>query len=194
MEHQFDDEPIDFIDPDKKYFYASYCESKGFTVLMKWCLLYHNDPNIVQRIADYLGEHPETINQKNYKGWTALMMSCRNSQTVSSDTIIKLLIGYGTDLDVQDDIGWTALMISCQKYNNGNSIVSIKLLIDNVKNNYGNTPLLLHVRRNPNIDIINLLLDYGADPHIKNYEGKTCIDCSYGEIKAGLVEKSYCSI
>lgn len=276
MERQFDNEPIDFIDPNKKYRYESYSKSKGFTLLMKWCLLYHRDPAIIDRIADYLRDHPEAINQKNHSGSTPLMVSCRNSQTVSSNAIVTLLIACGADLDAQDNKGWTALMISCKNYNNGSSIETIKLLIDsnacvnirtvnghvlhtifpaydniipyipplsmgrnddeilkkdiivkmlieagidttdqhdgqsilhhnislsscrmlleagahiniNVKNNRGNTPLLSNIRWNPKIDIINLYLDYGADPNIKDIHGKTSIDNSYGDIREFLL-------
>lgn len=154
MEVQFDNEPLDFIDPHKEYACSPLCNAIGFTLLMKWCLMNHREPNITDKIRTYLKEHPESINEKNNKGWTPLILSARNARTFSSEAIVSLLIESGADLNAQDWRGWTPLMTACKNSATDSSYNTIHLLIKagadlNIKADDGT---VLHIIRDTYID------------------------------------------
>ena len=54
-------------------------------------------------------ENLVNINAKNSKGWTALIIACRNSNTFASNEIVEILLKNGADLNLQDEDGWTPL-------------------------------------------------------------------------------------
>ena len=114
MDTQFDNEPIDFINPNEIYYCSPRATSSGCTLLMKWCILHHRHPTIIDRIAEYIKEHPQSVNETNTQGWTPLIVSARNSRHHSSEAIVSLLIASGADVNAQDVQGWTALMAACR--------------------------------------------------------------------------------
>lgn len=185
METQFDNEPIDYIDPDNFYSCSPYCTARGFTLLMKWCLIYHKDPTIIDRITDYVEKHPESLNQKNSRGWTALILSARNSQTVSSDSIVSLLIEAGADINAQCEQGWTALMTACKNSNHDSAVSTIQILLEGganpniISNDDGS---VLHIIRSNGINNYAVILEMlfkaegiRIDPNIKNHRGNTSL-------------------
>jgi ankyrin repeat protein len=166
MESQFDNEAIDFIDPNKEYRYLRNRISKGFTLIMKWCLMYHRDPTITDRITNYLKQYPETVNDGNKEGWTPLMISCLNSQTVSSDVIVHLLISHGADLNRTRSGELTALMLCCLYCDKNES--TIKLLIDSgadinhISSKFGYA-INIVASNGGNETILKMLISAGAD-------------------------------
>ncbi|MCQ3829148.1 ankyrin repeat domain-containing protein [Microbulbifer elongatus] len=80
------------------------------------------------------------------------------------------LVNAGLDPNNQDKNGWTPLHFAAQ----GNSISAVRALIKcgantEVKDVFGNTPLFRAVfSSNGNGDIINFLIEDGADPESKN--------------------------
>lgn len=174
METQFDDEPIDYIDCKKSYFCSPITTAKGFNLLMKWCLMYHRDPNINDRIVEHVKGNPASLNQKNNIGWTPLMFSVRNSQTVSSNSIVLLLIQLGADINARCNHGWTALMSACRSAYDGSDISTIKILLDrgadpNIKNIYGATAL--YFVDHDCINIYSMLIDNGANVNHQDKAG-----------------------
>jgi len=143
---------------------------KGFTELM--LLTLSNDENIIK--------HKKDINAKNEKGWTALMLACRNNGIKFS--IIKLLIEMGADVNAVNEDGWTALMMIARYKKD--SIEVIDLLIQNgadlnIQNKEGYTALMLacHYCKTTNscLDIVIKLLNEKADPNLENRYGETAL-------------------
>lgn len=179
METQFDDEPIDYIDSNKVYNCSPHTRTNGFTLLMKWCLMYHKDPTIINKIAEYIKIHPESLNEKNGKNWTPLIISARNSQTFSSDEIVSLLVNAGADIDAQCILGGTALISACLDLNNDSALSTIHILLDgganpNIMSSVG-TPFEILSDYNINIlsNVYQKLINNGFDVNIKNFNHDT---------------------
>src|SRR5437868_8881399 len=100
------------IDPDVEYDCSPLTKSVGFTKLMLLASKARelNDDNAIK---NYINENMHELNAQNDKGWTALMIACRNSATVSTESIVKILIDAGADLNLQEKEGCTALMLAC---------------------------------------------------------------------------------
>ena len=67
-----------------------------------------------------------------------------------------------------------------------NDVETIKYLLENkkydainIKDSFDRTALM-HASKKGNSEIVDLLLQYGADPYIKNYYGKTAVDIATG--------------
>jgi ankyrin repeat protein len=75
------------------------------------------------------------------------------------------------------------LLTACE---NGHTDI-VELLLDrgsdiNVKDEYGNTPLIM-ASRNGHVDIIQLLLDNGADIEVTDNRGLTAINYAFNNIE-----------
>ena len=70
---------------------SSLTTSTGFTPLMYLVINTKEYPELNDLIVNFRS----TINQQNIKGWSALMLAARNSNTVSSIETIKILIELG---------------------------------------------------------------------------------------------------
>ena len=123
------------------------------------------------------------IDDKN-KGWTALMMASRYSNTTSSLDTVKLLLERGADVNLKSiDGGWTALMMAAKYSNSNSSLDNVKLLLEynadiDLKSSNGWTALIL-ASRNSNIlsslDTVKLLLKYNADINLKGNDDWTAL-------------------
>lgn len=92
---------------------------------------------------------------------------------------VDALIEAGADLNVENSHGYTALTIAASN-SKPNTVTIVKMLLKagadiDMPRSSGDTALGL-AARNANIDLIKLLLDWGADPYVKNYKGKTVFD------------------
>jgi ankyrin repeat protein len=101
------------------------------------------------------------------KGFTRLMhaIAYNLENYIITETDLK-------EINKKNELGWTALMICCA--NDSNNINLIDLLKNganvNLKNIGGNTALIFAVIKQK-ITFIQLLLEYAADPNIKNNDG-----------------------
>src|SRR5574343_127193 len=91
------------------------------------------------------------------------------------NTKFLLDLGFKEIINYRDKNGNTALHLAHTKKNR--TEILIELLKDcantNIKNNYGTAPLHLFIEF-PEDSL--LLLKYGADPNIKDYDGNTALD------------------
>lgn len=153
----------------QKFFCSPTIKSSGFTPLMHLV--------IKKRILTFEDIEPflEIINDKNDKGWTSLMIACKNSSTKSSIETVKLLLKHGAEVNIQDRIyGFTALMFASESSNIDSSIDTVKVLLENgadinVQSTDGWTALMLASRysnKDSSIETVKLLLEHGADPNI----------------------------
>ena len=141
LAEQFNKEPFHQVpNPKKEYYCSENVSSCGFTYLMKLVFLTINKPHLIDKIKDYKDE----INKTNSKGWTALMIACRNSQLVPTKTITEL-IDLGADLNKQTSIGNNALMLMCldPKLNLQSFEYLIKHIDVNKQNYAGNNALMI---------------------------------------------------
>ncbi|ORX44704.1 ankyrin [Piromyces finnis] len=156
--------------------------NKGFTPLMYAC------QNANEDVAQILINQNADINIVNHNHQTAIMLAIQEPNR----EIINLLIKKGADLNIQDNIRKdTALTMACQHYQNA---IIIKDLITqgkanvNLANREGNTPLILACQ-NDIVNVVKLLIDFGADINARNFIDKssalqiTINNCNYSMMK-----------
>jgi len=172
------------IDPDTRCICSRDTISTGFTPLM-WCSgLSGMNPEYNQQIDEYLKNNPGEINKQNNKGWTALMIACRNCGIPNRSSVetVKILLQHNADPNLKEHVcGTTALTMSCRY---ATSLEVIEMLLDNGANidhqdDGGYTPLIESAMlSNPKYsdvdgslrsseEVVKLLLDRGADPYIR---------------------------
>ena len=109
-------------------------------------------------------------NLADVEGRTALMFAAYNGHT----EIAKILIGRGAKVDAVDHSHRTALLFAAT----GPFPETVKLLLDNKSNpnvvdNGEHFSPLMHAAAEGNLDIVKILLEYGADPDLKDVDGDT---------------------
>lgn len=117
------------------------------------------EQNDIENFEKAILMNKNQLNQLNQFGETLLM-----SSVYSKGKFSKILIKNGIDLEIKNKNGDTALLLNCQICWTRQNI--IKYLIKhnanvNVKNNLGYTPLMYAIENNC-IDVVNMLLKYGA--------------------------------
>ena len=140
LEHLFVD------DPRKEYPCSKYTNSTEFNHLQKCVILTSKFKFLEEYIDLYLIEHPETINHKNKKGLTALMIAASNSNCTSTERTVEILLNHGADVNSQENDGYTALIYAVRYCNTDSSEKTVELLLNhdaniNIQNNYDNNAL-----------------------------------------------------
>lgn len=129
-----------------------------------------------------LMEMGSKIDNKLADGKNALHIMCIYG--TSDETFIELIPHFLDNIDDTDNDGNTALSYAAIKSRTPNAIQRIETLIDIGSNvNYINkegTPLLISVAKclktTSTMDVIQLLISRGADPKVKDSQGKTYDD------------------
>ncbi len=85
---------------------SPYTKSSGFSQLMYYVMQTRDYPVILLEIKKLIESDPLILNKINTKGWTALMLSCRNSGTCSTEDTVQLLIDAKADLNIKHNNGW----------------------------------------------------------------------------------------
>jgi len=96
--------------------------------------------------------------------------------------ILKKLLEVGADVNVHDVAGYTPLHHCLTASSNDINLAMAKILLDhganpNAVNRYGATPLMECVMVN-DIEKIELMMKYKADPYIKDNDGTTPLELS----------------
>jgi ankyrin repeat protein len=148
------------FDANNEYPCSKNTKSKGFTLLM-FTIINSNEDEVKKILESNL----ECINDKNDKGWTALMIASRNTK-LYGENIVKILIDSGANLDIQNNDGWTALMIASRYPNEDSTENTVQILIDaganlDIQNNYGWTTLMLAAKYSTE-NTVKMLIDSGA--------------------------------
>lgn len=130
------------------------------------------------------------VNAKDSNGATALMIAAADSE---NPNIVKMLLKAGADVNARDSKGATALM-----YNLEGPIESAVMLIEagadvNAKNINGTTALMDSVKEG-RYDMVELLLNKGANIHYADKKGKTSIEVAtqqgHTKIESLLIKES----
>lgn len=189
MEQQFTQESIKKR-PKKHelYFVSPYRKSSGLSYLMKLVLCAKNK-KCMDYIKKELYSNPKTINEQCDEGWTALMISCRNSNTYSSCEIVKLLLSCsGIDVNITNKEGATAFIVACRYVGTDSNIETVKLLLNDIHidlnkndNIYGHTAFTTICINSEGVDtqIMDLLLSQpNLDKNIRanaKWSGLLCV-------------------
>lgn len=146
-------------------------------------------------IAKYLIKNGANVNAANKQGITPLHVAADAVLTFgitgmlyrheSHFDMVKLLVESGADVNVKDDDGETPLHYACACEN----LEVVKYLVENgaklnEQDHLGNTPLHYAVaadlcegvKPEEIKGVIEFLLKRGADPYVKNKEGKSPMD------------------
>lgn len=86
--------------------------------------------NSLDEMSKIINETPNTINDQDTYGMTALMLASKNSRTVSSNEAVEILIKAGCDLNIQNINGFTALMLSVIYQMTTSSEKTVEILIN----------------------------------------------------------------
>jgi ankyrin repeat protein len=79
------------------YHCSQLTRSTGFTSLMYLVINTKKHPEYFVQIEYILENYPDEINNQNTKGWTALMLICRNIGYTSTLDTLELLLKYKPD-------------------------------------------------------------------------------------------------
>lgn len=119
------------------------------------------------------------VNMRNGVGYSAFMFAARRADRVG---LMRLLAEKGADVLASDDSLSNALHIACSGQGTQFSVsflLSAGLPVNGqCAEDFGAyTPLMLAVRHeNPDAEVIRLLLAHGADPNLRDAEGKRAGD------------------
>jgi ankyrin repeat protein len=131
---------------------------------------YNDDP----RAAAVLIEHGADVNARGEDGETPLLTASISEEGAE---LIAMLLEAGADINAADDDGYTALHYAA--YLNDNPEITAQLLDAgadaNLGTGFGSTPLMLACREGK-VQVINLLLDKGADASIEDEDGEKAAD------------------
>lgn len=117
------------------------------------------------------------INIKNSKGFTPLMYAVKHN----NEDIVRMFIAHGANINEKSDIligsnrsDYTALMLAAEF----SSVTVIHHLLDhgadvNYQSNYDGFTALLNAAARSKIENVRILLYYGANPNIPNFNGIT---------------------
>ncbi len=146
----------------EKFRHASFCND------------YSSIKELIQKTAD--------INETDSVGRNALMYALIDNLDIR---IIDLLIRHGIQVNCADhEQKWTPLHYAA----NAQNLEAVKILLENnaaieAKDIFGNTPLWRCVMNiDPNLDMVKLLLNNGANPDVENNSGNSARDIA---IKTG---------
>ncbi|KAG7396366.1 hypothetical protein PHYBOEH_002347 [Phytophthora boehmeriae] len=124
-------------------------------------------------ITEYLlaaGAGPDV---KDYFGRSPLHFALLCNDASTRETLVNVLIQYDADVSMKDTDGDAPLHVSCAM---DERLTCTLLLLTNgaaiCANAIGNHPTHI-AARNGAVETLRILLDYGGDMNLKNYEGKT---------------------
>ena len=193
LEYLFDNNDI-----NKYYQCSEFVKSKKFTHLQK-CIINTRKYNILNKyIKIYLKYNIEELNKINDEGWTALMLAVRNSNTLSTEKTVKILLKYSPDINIRTKDNITALILAVINSNQSSTLKTVHMLLKNGANiniKYKNMSSLflscINSNCSSNEETVKLLLKYKANANeYINYKSilEICYDLyKYNKININIL-------
>ncbi|KAG6944334.1 hypothetical protein JG687_00017925 [Phytophthora cactorum] len=143
------------------------CDSEGYTPLV------YAVSNGYLDATECLLEADAGPDVKDYFGRSPLHFALISADASTREALVNLLIQYEADVNVKDTDGDAPLHVSCV---DDDRLACTHLLLTSgawiCANALGNHPTHI-AARNGAVDTLKLLIDYGGDMNLKNYDGKT---------------------
>ncbi|XP_077297906.1 uncharacterized protein LOC143919454 [Arctopsyche grandis] len=121
------------------------------------------------RVVKYLIDCKICVNQRSIRGQTPLHFAFERGNI----EVINVLLENGADEQLRSNDGKTLLHF-VSSYTETSKILLEKGFDPNEPDKYGDTPFMIAVRWRKH-DLIELMLDYGANPNIRNKKGNTSL-------------------
>jgi ankyrin repeat protein len=139
-------------------------------------------------MMDYLISKGADVNMMDNDGYNALI-KVMTSEASNKIEVVKKLLDSGADINFRAGDGTTALIRAVYFKNTE----LVRFLIDNgalvdVSDSRGDTALHQGVIMGAGEDIINLLIENGANPLRKNHYGSSVMDLAYGSTKNTILK------
>lgn len=180
MSNLYDQFKDKIVDPKQAYACSALRKdvSTGFNELMMYIMRSELDDN-EDDIKRLVKNDFTIINKKNDNGYTPLMLAVMNTNTVSNENVVRLLIELGADINETDVCGRTALMLSTIHDSTDNTVY---ILLQNNANIYavdtnGNNALF-HAIINKSLSKICILVDNDICINTQNLSGNTALHMS----------------
>ncbi|KAG1709367.1 hypothetical protein DVH05_020022 [Phytophthora capsici] len=143
------------------------CDAEGYTPLI------YAVSNGYVDVTECLLEADAGPDVKDYFGRSPLHFALISEDEATREALVNLLIQYDADVNLKDTDGDAPLHVSCVE---DDRLACTHLLLTSgalvCANGLGNHPTHI-AARNGAVQTLKLLLDYGGDMNLKNYEGKT---------------------
>ena len=127
---------------------------------------------------DNYNDTDESEDIKVFLGATSLMFSC----AYGYPEIIQILLDHDADINIQDRSGWTALMYATWNESYPEIGIYIKKLLKagadpNIQDKFNNWTALMNLAIwSGDTDLMETLVEAGADINAKNNDGQTALD------------------
>lgn len=150
---------MDKFDSNKSYRCSKYIKSTGFTFLMYLVIKSKKINNCNVELYKYILSHRDELDKQNTKGWTALMIACRNKYLNVADILLEL----GANIDLQNNDGYCALMYAYKQPCLVKKLINAEANV-NLKNKYG-FPVYFYGMLN--INSFKILINSNVDLKLK---------------------------
>lgn len=178
---QFDD--LDLYEPPTgRYHIFVNGMAEGLTLLHKLVLMARRRPEVIPRIQE-LAQDPNELNRSCNYGYTALMLACRNTNTVSTEEVVSILIAAGANIDQQSEYGRSALMEAVENAGNESTEETVRMLIAaganvNLHEYYGLSCLMMAAAGSglySSEETVRMLIAAGADINYESPDGSVLL-------------------
>ncbi|GMF22262.1 unnamed protein product [Phytophthora fragariaefolia] len=157
-------------------------DSEGYTPLI------YAVSNGYVNVTECLLEADAGPDVKDYFGRSPLHFALINMDAATREALVNILIQYDADVNMKDTDGDAPLHVSCVE---DERVACTHLLLTSgaliCANALGNHPTHI-AARNGAVDTLKLLIDYGGDLNLKNYEGKTPLGMARMNNQPAIVE------
>ena len=157
------------------------CDGNGYTPL------HFAAQNGLLELARTLLERNADVNfQNNHGSTTPLLLASE----LGHSNVVQLLLDHNADLYLRDDDGDTPLHCAAIRGQLEVAQILLKLNVEvNSRNIMGSTPLhyASEGRKEGSAAVVRLLLEYGADVHMRDLSGKTASEIARGPERQEIV-------
>jgi ankyrin repeat protein len=126
------------------------------------------------KLKDFLKDFPSLVNSHNDDGWTPLHLAAHYGHR----EVVELLLARGAQVNLKSENSMKNTAVRAAVAGNRTNVVDVSLARSASVNTrqHGGWTALHGAAQNGNREMVRILLDYGADPKLKNDHGQTAPD------------------